>query len=131
MYKKPTVILDRDVAEGVYAASGSDCYTVSAYIHQTPETGRGDYRIQVDARHDAADHNSNKQRLVLSFNQNVEYQGSGGEKVGELTVGNTVTIDYSYWNNHTDNIGAGDVIVTSDPGLAITDAVMYDIGKQY
>lgn len=41
-YTKPIVTIDSGMAEGVYAASG--CYTASAYIHQTPENGRGDYR---------------------------------------------------------------------------------------
>lgn len=46
-YKKPVVVGCDDVAEGVYAASG--CYTVTTNIHQRPEFGRGDYRIQVNA----------------------------------------------------------------------------------
>ena len=48
-YSKPVVTIDIDLAEDVYAASG--CYTVSAYIHQKPETGRGDYRIQLNGQH--------------------------------------------------------------------------------
>ena len=48
-YSKPVVTIDIGLAEGVYAASG--CYTVSAYIHQKPETGRGDYRIQLNGQH--------------------------------------------------------------------------------
>ena len=48
-YSKPVVTIDIDLAEDVYAASR--CYTVSAYIHQKPETGRGDYRIQVNGQH--------------------------------------------------------------------------------
>ncbi len=48
-YSKPMVIVDQGLAEGVYAASG--CYTASAYIHQTHQTGRGDYRIQVNGVH--------------------------------------------------------------------------------
>ena len=54
-YSKPMVTVDQGLAEGVYAASG--CYTASAYIHQTPHTGRGDYRIQVNGKHNA-DHTS-------------------------------------------------------------------------
>ena len=50
-YVKPVISLDEGMAEGVYAASG--CYTASAYIHQTPENGRGDYRIQVNGKHNA------------------------------------------------------------------------------
>ena len=49
LYKKPIITLDTGVAEGVYAVNG--CYTASAYIHQTPQTGRGDYRIQVNGQH--------------------------------------------------------------------------------
>ena len=56
-YMKPVVIVNSEVSEGVYAASGSadECYTVTAYIHQRPQMGRGDYRIQVNGRHEAAD----------------------------------------------------------------------------
>lgn len=35
-YSKPMVIVDQGLAEGVYAASGTGCYTVTAKIHQTP-----------------------------------------------------------------------------------------------
>ena len=65
-YMKPVVIVNSEVSEGVYAASGSadECYTVNAYIHQRPQLGRGDYRIQVNGRHEAADgHHSGQQVL--------------------------------------------------------------------
>lgn len=40
-YMKPVVIVNSEVSEGVYAASGSadECYTVNAYIHQRPQLG--------------------------------------------------------------------------------------------
>lgn len=72
-YKKPVVVGCDDVAEGVYAASG--CYTVTTNIHQRPEFGRGDYRIQVNARHDTS-HTCSQQLLTLGFNQSVEYSSS-------------------------------------------------------
>ena len=50
-YSRPVISIDSGLAEGVYMASG--CYEASAYIHQTPETGRGDYRIQVNGKHNA------------------------------------------------------------------------------
>ncbi len=111
-YKKPVVVGCDDVAEGVYAASG--CYTVTTNIHQRPEFGRGDYRIQVNAR----------QLLTLGFNQPVEYSGSNGTPV--LTSGSEIKIAFSYWNNPKDNIGMGDVIVTSEAGLSVTYAYMTD-----
>lgn len=75
-YSKPMVIVDQGLAEGVYAASGTGCYTVTAKIHQTPQTGRGDYRIQLNGKHDA-DHTREAQVLTISFNQNVTYVSGG------------------------------------------------------
>ena len=111
-YVKPVISLDEGMAEGVYAASG--CYTTSAYIHQTNETGRHDYRIQVNGKH-ASDHTRESQTLTISFNQNVEYVSGG-----------TSLIKLSYHQNPNDNIGFGDLIVKSDEGLAITGVSITD-----
>ena len=120
-YSKPMVTVDQGLAESVYAASG--CYTASAYIHQTPQTGRGDYRIQVNGQH-KADHTKEAQTLTISFNQNVTYvSGGAGLICGD---GTTLTIRYTYHNNENDNIGLGDLIVTSDAGLAITGVSITD-----
>ena len=124
-YVKPVISLENEQAEGVYMASGDDdCYTVTTRIHQTPETGRGDFRIQVDAKHAAGDgHHSGKQTLVLYFNQSVTYKGSNGSLAGGDGT-NELSIDYWYHNNGNDNIGLGDVIVESDAGLAVTHAMV-------
>ena len=114
-YTKPIVTIDSGMAEGVYAASG--CYTASAYIHQTPENGRGDYRIQVNGKHNA-DHTKEAQVLTISFNQNVTYV-SGNETT-------TLKVKLAYHQNPTDNIGFGDLVVTSDAGLAITGVSITD-----
>lgn len=71
-YSKPMVTVDQGLAEGVYADSGAGCYKASAYIHQTPGIGRGDYRIQVNGQHHA-DHTKEAQTLTISFNQPVTY----------------------------------------------------------
>ncbi len=128
-YEKPAVLANEDLAEGVYTASGEDededCYSVSAYIHQKPETGRGDYRIQVNGVHAAADsHHSGAQLLVLSFNQAVEYVSSNGSPAGGDGTA-SISISYSYHNNAYDNIGLGDVIVKADAGLEVTDAILF------
>lgn len=131
-YKKPIAEKISFTYENqvVAASSDGDCYSVTAYIHQTPETGRGDYRIQVDAHHNA-DHNSNSQLLYISFNQPVVYKSCNGNGAychsGDGTT--TLGVGLGYWNNHTDNIGFGDLIVESDPGLAITGCSMVDTGK--
>lgn len=135
-YERPIVIPTEELAEGVYAASGSvvgsDCYTVTAYIHQTPEIGRGDFRIQVNGVHAASDnHHSGKQVLTISFNQPVTYKSSNGTLVGGNGT-SAIKIAYEYHNNGNDNIGLGDVVVESDTGLAITGSMLecnYDCGQ--
>lgn len=123
-YSKPMVTVDQGLAEGVYAASGAGCYEASAYIHQTPDIGRGDYRIQVNGKHNA-DHTKEAQTLTISFNQPVTYSSSNGTLAG-ATTGTTLTINYTYHQNPNDNIGLGDLVVTSDAGLAITGVSITD-----
>ena len=135
-YEKPIVIANEELSEGIYAASGDvigdNCYTVSAYIHQTPEIGRGDYRIQVNGVHAASNgHHSGEQVLTLTFNQPVEYSSSNGTLVNGSGT-SSINIKYNYHNNGNDNIGLGDVVVTSDDGLAITGAMLscnYNCGQ--
>lgn len=123
-YSKPMISIDNGMAEGVYAASGAGCYTADAYIHQKPETGRGDYRIQVNGKHNA-DHTKESQVLTISFNQNVTYvSGGAGLISGDGTT--TLKVKLSYHQNPTDNIGFGDLIVTADTGLAITGVSITD-----
>lgn len=123
-YAKPVVTVDNGLAEGVYAASGAGCYTASAYIHQTPQTGRGDYRIQVNGQH-KADHTKEAQVLTISFNQNVTYvSGGAGLISGNGTA--TLKVKLGYHQNPTDNIGFGDLVVTADTGLAITGVSITD-----
>lgn len=123
-YEKPIISVDAGMAEGVYTASGAGCYTATANIHQTPQTGRGDYRIQVNGQHHA-DHTREAQTLTISFNQNVTYVSSQGS----LVSGNgtpTLKISYTYHQNPNDNIGLGDLVVTADTGLAITGVSITD-----
>ena len=123
-YSKPVVSIDNGLAEGVYAACGAGCYEASASIQQTPQTGRGDYRIQVNGHHNA-DHTKESQVLTISFNQNVTYvSGGAGLSSGDGTP--TLTIRLSYHQNPTDNIGFGDLVVTSDAGLSITGVSISD-----
>lgn len=123
-YAKPVVTVDDGLAEGVYAASGAGCYTTTAYIHQTPETGRGDYRIQVNGKH-SSDHTREEQVLTISFNQSVTYvSGGAGLISGNGTT--TLKIRLSYHQNSNDNIGFGDLIVRAEAGLAITGVSITD-----
>ena len=126
-YSKPIVTVDAGMAEGVYTASGDTaegCYTATAYIHQFPQTGRGDYRIQVNGKH-KADHTKEAQVLTISFNQNVTYV-SGGAGLIDGNGTTTLKIKLSYHQNPNDNIGFGDLVVTSDAGLAILSVSITD-----
>ena len=121
-YTKPTAekitfrFEDQVVAES--------CYTATAYIHQTPETGRQTYKIQVNGVHNA-DHTKEAQMLYLSFNLPVTYVSSNGTLVaGDGTT--TLQIAYSYHQNPKDNIGLGDVEVIAADGLAITGVRITD-----
>ena len=120
MNNKPMILENNDMAEGIYAASGDGCYTTTAYIHQRPETGRGDYRIQVDAKHHAT-HTKEQQWLHISFNQAVNYKSCNAQGA-QLVSGNGTTslvISMTYHQNGSDSIGFGDFVVESDAGLAI------------
>lgn len=122
-YTKPIIVANDDLSEGVYLDSG--CYTASARIHQTPQGGgEGTYRIQVDGRHEAT-HTKEAQTLYISFNQNVTYESGGS---GLISGNGTpmLVIQFSYHQNPTDNIGFGDLVVTSDAGLAITSVSITD-----
>ena len=106
-YMKPMLVTSDELAEGVYLASAG-CYTASAYIHQTPQDGRGDYRIQVNGKHDA-DHTREAQQLNISFNQPVSYVSGGtGCTSGDGT--SSLCIALGYHQNPTDNIGFGDLV---------------------
>ena len=123
-YTKPIVIPSNDFAEAVYMDSGDACYIASAYIHQAPETGRGDYRIQVDGKHYSS-HTKEAQWLYINFNLPVKYKSSNGSlEAGDGS--NTLIIKYNYHQNPTDNIGLGDLVVEADQGLAITNIKITD-----
>ena len=122
-YEKPIAVVNSNLAEGVYAASG--CYMATASIHQTPDGGgHGTYRIQVNGKHDA-DHTKEAQTLTITFNQSVTYESSNGTLTSAAT-GTTLVIDYKYHQNPQDNIGLGDLVVTSGAGLAINDVKISD-----
>lgn len=131
-YEKPIILRSDELAEGIYLASGvgpgggstvgTDCYTVSGRITQTPETGRDSYCIQFDAVH-SADHHSTGQVLVISFNQPVTYVSSQGTSCSGSGT-STLRIDYNYHSNYEENIGLGDVYVSAGDNLALTGAML-------
>ena len=73
----------------------------------------------------AADHTKEAQTLTITFNQEVTYSSSNGTLVGSNT-GTTISIGYTYHQNPNDNIGLGDLVVVSDPSLAVVSAKITD-----
>jgi hypothetical protein len=122
-YASPIVLQNEEIAEGIFAASGSSCYNVTGYSLQGPETGRENYVIQINAVHNA-DHTANSQVLTISFNQPVNHVSGGTLQSGDGT--STLQIGYTYHQNPTDNIGNAALTVTSGAGLEITSASLSD-----
>ena len=122
-YSKPIVLINDDFAEAVYMASGDQWYAVRSNIHQRPETGRNDYRIQVDAVHNSDGHHSSEQVLTIGFNVPVKYVSSNGTLIGG-DGSNTLKILYKYHNNAVENIGLGDVVVEANADLAVTSCIL-------
>lgn len=122
-YEKPVVMINDELAEGVYAASG-DCYSFWANITQTPEEGRGTYAIQINGKHEAADgHHSSERTVQITFNQPVTHEKSNASSLSG-DGSNVLTLHFTnesgnYHNNGVDNIGLGQLYVSSDAGLAI------------
>lgn len=91
---------------------GSPCYTCTARINQRPETGRNDYRIQINAQHHG-NHSCEQQWLTVEFTRPVTFVSCSN---GSLYSGNGtqyITVNLRYHNNQNDNIGMGDFIVQS------------------
>ncbi len=128
-YVKPVVLVNSELTEGVYAASGDSCFTANATITQRPETGRESYTIQLNGKHNA-NHTCDWQQAVITFNQSVTYVSSNGTLVSPQS-GPSLTIQYSYHQNHTDNIGLGDLVVTSADGLEVVNVYITDEGHTY
>lgn len=123
-YERPIILANEEVAEGVYAASGvggENCYTVSAYITQTPQEGNLRYTIHLDAQHNTTTHHSSGQVLVLSFNMPVKYSWSNGTCVGGDGT-SELRISYSYHSNAVESIGLSDVYVEAGEGLSVAGA---------
>ncbi|MBQ7565335.1 MAG: InlB B-repeat-containing protein [Lachnospiraceae bacterium] len=122
-----TFTLTGQTTRTVETTSTGSCYTATARIHQTPETGREDYRIQVDAIH-GGDHTTDLQTVKIAFNQPVQWVSCNAQGAALVSGSGTnqLTFTTTYHQNPTDRIGFGDLVVTSDGGLAVTDIEVTD-----
>lgn len=103
--------------------AGSPCYTCTARINQRPETGRNDYRIQIDAHHNG-NHMCDEQHLTVVFTAPVTFVNCSNNN-GLMGPNNspTITVRLRYHNNQNDHIGMGDFTVQSQyPNVEIVSA---------
>lgn len=124
-YEKPIVMINDELAEGVYAGSG-DCYTVEAKIEQGPDRAayHSNYVVKIDGKHSAADnHHSSARKIRIEFNLPVTYISSNAASC-EGNGTNTLTLLYvqtgdAYHNNANETIGLGDLNIDAAHGLEV------------
>ena len=105
---------------------GSSCYTCSAKINQRPETGRDDFRIQINAQHHG-DHTCDQQILTVVFNSPATFISCSNGRLNAANNTTHIQVKLSYHNNQNDNIGMGDFIVkSSNRDLEIVDCYIND-----
>lgn len=94
-YEKPTALVNNDLAEGVYMASGvagSDCYTADVIRESEPAVGKAYYTFRVKSAH-SGDHITDQEVVIISFNTPVKYHNSEGSL---LEGDNTTTLRIGY-----------------------------------
>ena len=74
-YERPVVLVNEELAEGVYAASGANaiqvgCWTASGAGRQESVTARTDWRFQIDGYHIAEAHAA-KVYITFVFDQDI------------------------------------------------------------
>lgn len=146
-YERPVVMINEELAEGVYAASGAvsggsttggntssgeGCMTGLCYINQTPisnSTGVH-YAVYIQPCHDNSlykgdGHASNGVTVTLNFNMPVTCDGSGHDMHCNCTVlsGNGTNTLTLYFDGDMGNAGTvfwGQVYIQANDGIALT-----------
>ncbi|MBP3352201.1 MAG: hypothetical protein J6L65_07365 [Lachnospiraceae bacterium] len=116
-YERPVVMVNEELAEGVYAASG--CWTSGAENHQTRATGRDNFCFQVSANHIDEKHVGpfvvtvyfDKAVSVISWD-GYEYLGVKGVEATEHSFHINQYNQQNYCNGN-EKFGAGGLYVTS------------------
>ena len=106
-YVKPIVLLNDELAEGVYAASGagettSDCWTVDVYRDQSDAGGYSTFRVSATHSTDVV-HISTKTVVTVVFSDTVTSAQYEGFNVS--VSGNTVTLTRE---SHANAYNSGD-----------------------
>lgn len=123
-YEKPVVLVNEELAEGVYAASG-DCWTAS--VKSFRQVGdSNEYWVDMLFCHNGEEGHSNV-TFTATFNQDVSlgcFNGNGSASAS----GNTVTGSWSSFNGGCEWGPSMQVFATSDtkklsePSLSVSDS---------
>lgn len=99
-YVKPMALVNNELAEGVYMASGmtgSDCYHADVILESEPAVGKSYYTFRIKPTH-AGDHPTDREEVVISFNTPVKFISSEGTYISGDNS-STLHILYGRYNN--------------------------------
>ena len=101
-YEKPIVMINEDMAEGVYAASG--CWTIyTTFGNRVESEGYSNFRVI--ANHNSTLHISTATTIVIPFDGNVSAPEFDGGAFTASASGNIVTLVRA---NHANSEGSAD-----------------------
>lgn len=119
-YEKPVVMINEELAEGVYAASG--CWTAGGTGKQTRVSSRDDFRFQINGSHISEAHAA---KVIATFTFDLPVNSAtfcGYKPIGDISAGATVVqfelTNYSGGVNPDENFGGGALnVVTVDKNV--------------
>ena len=118
-YERPVVLVNEDLAEGVYAASGKSCWTANGAGKQTAVSSRGDFRFQINGVHHGEERHAASVYITFTFDQMVkEAEFCGYPIVSSGLSAGTKIVTFELTNlsggvNPTENFGGGALNVKS------------------
>lgn len=124
-YEKPVVVINEEIAEGVYAASGAmtvGCWTATGAGRQESVTARTDWRFQVDGYHIDEAHAA-KVYITFVFDKEISeatFSGYTSQGIASKTVVFELTNLAGGVNPNESFGGAALNVVTVNPETAVT-----------
>lgn len=133
-YERPMATVVDELAEGVYASSGSGCFTTTCRFDGAAEYLGAEnlykYRVQVDATHNS-DHTGTECRVRFTFNEAVTLYQQMDSSTSSVPVGASATVfEFSranlFYNPGPEFVGLGSIVVTTtNPALAVPHVEMF------
>lgn len=127
-YEKPMVMVNEELAEGVYAASGrsANCWSISAST--TGNIVGSGREVHISGTHTNPGHHNAAPIVSVSFNQTI----SGVTSTSGWSCsagGTTVTVSHNIGtSNGSENWGGNIVVTCTDPATLSVTGVTWDCG---